>query len=809
MKRKVQSNNEYSDSDSGSDSDFTSKDITRGNKHVYISLAFNKSRVVGMAVLNINSSVVILSEYSDSSNFSVTKNMIEAYSPGRIIVPKTTLHDSSVFEFIPKELMIHEVTLPKNLWSESVGIALVNKLSSETSISIRNEVHGKSICLSCLAALLNHVEDIQKISFVPGSLIIRFKSAEGFMLLDSSTVIHLELISSLHEKDSDDSNDKKRDEKNSVLSMIDRTLTPMGKRMLRMNLLQPFTDKDTILHRQKALSDILSYEEEYFRGKEILSAYSYDLDKIISSFSREKKVVDANRASRMIQNLLAIKTCLEDLEEITKLLSTFSSPLLQSLRETICYKSRNILLHEIENLIDINASFSASKDINQCNTCFALKTGLNEFLDTTREIYTELHEDIYELLESLRSESGFGNIKIMHSQKRGFYLSIENTESNSIHLPNTFIQVYKYKRRIMFSTLELNSLNTRLREVTEDILQLTMKALEPLVQKIRNHIGWLVTVSESIGILDVLYSFATVVCSASIKENGASSWSIPHFSENGPVAIKTGQHPLLSKSIGEKLVVPNDFFLSSSHNFAILTGANQSGKSTALKTLGVIQILAQIGGSVPAVYASLRYFSHVFTRIGNDDSIETNASSFMVEMREMTNIIQNSNSSSLILIDELGRSTSNSDAAAISFAICEHLISKEAFTCFVTHIPQITELEYIYPNVKNLHTVVRIPDEGQIEFVYEIRNGPCDLDGYGLRLAKIMGFPKELIDDAHNIYNEMKQTQNPKVISKENVARKICARIVSLCNNSSMNNETWKDSASKLQKNISSIMQSL
>mmetsp|Transcript_8440 Transcript_8440/g.31233 ORF Transcript_8440/g.31233 Transcript_8440/m.31233 type:complete len:837 (-) Transcript_8440:2252-4762(-) len=786
-----------------SSSSSTNGNNTHSHSHTYwFAIILNKARQMGLAIMNVNSSVITLSEYVDNANYSVTRNMIEAYGPKKLLFPKT-LRDAPIVQLLG-EVTVAGDNLPyqmqflsRALWNEVKGQAYLESLSApELLPGIRGEIVNKYLCVSSLAALIVFVEHNQQVSFVPSSLSIKYKSAEGFMLIDSSAIKNLELLQNLSDGTV----------KNSLFSLLNNTMTPMGARMLRMNILQPFTDISTIALRQKAVDEILHNEEEYYTCRGALQAFCFDMDHMVSSFSsdlKEGRSPDSSKASKIILNMIALKICLESIEDVVPALAAFESPLLTSIRQALDSPSREQLSDDIIEYIDPNVVISKSKDMNQCNICFALRPEISEFLNTTREVYTELHEDIYILLEKYKEESSLETIKVMHSTRRGFYLSVENSETIPPEYNKVFIQRYSYKKRTTFSSLELNSLNIRLKEVTEDILQLTASALEPLINSVRSHLAWLVSVTESLAVLDILFALASVVCSAPLRAPNIRSWNQPLFTEQGPIAIKRAKHPLLTCTLGEQVVVPNDFFLSSSQNFVIITGANMSGKTISLKTLGTIQILAQIGSPVPAEYCSLRCMNQLFTRISTDDSLETHSSSFMVEMREMANIIQNARDHSLILIDELGRATSNSDATAISFAISEYILSMDAFTCFVTHIPQLTELDSIYPNVKNMHTVVRIADdEDRIDYLYELKGGTCEVEGYGLKLARVLKLPRGVLNEASQIYDkiqeEKKRTQRGQ--SKTNMLRKLASRISTLCQSQSAGSLAWKQAARRLQQ---------
>jgi DNA mismatch repair protein MSH4 len=263
----------------------------------------------------------------------------------------------------------------------------------------------------------------------------------------------------------------------------------------------------------------------------------------------------------------------------------------------------------------------------------------------------------------------------------------------------------------------------------------------------------------------------------------------PNFTTEGPIAIKQGRHPILEKSSNAGYFVPvssfvithdlqNDTYISESGNFQIVTGPNMSGKSIYLRQIACITIMAHCGSFVPAKFASIRVVDKLFTRIGTDDSMESNASTFMVEMKEMAHIVQNATNKSLILIDELGRGTSNVEGSAIAWSICEYLMSLKAYTIFVTHYVQLTELELLYPNVKNYHLMVTTHIDGKLNFLYSVGEGSCSEARYGLKLAKMLGLPKDILEDADNICQQVleeRQKKNQSLKEKSKQTNKLRA----------------------------------
>lgn len=254
----------------------------------------------------------------------------------------------------------------------------------------------------------------------------------------------------------------------------------------------------------------------------------------------------------------------------------------------------------------------------------------------------------------------------------------------------------------------------------------------------------LTLLAEVLCLLDMIVnSFAHTISTKPVDR-----YTRPHFTENGPLAIDGGRHPIL-ESIHNGFI-PNNIFISEAANMVIVTGPNMSGKSTYLQQVCLIVILAQIGCYVPAHFSTIRVVDRIFTRMGTVDNLESNSSTFMTEMKETAFVMQNVSERSLIVMDELGRATSSSDGFAIAWSCCEHLLSLKAYTIFASHMENLSELATIYPNVKILHFYVVIRNN-RLDFKFQLKDGPRHVPHYGLLLAEVAGLPSTVIETARSI----------------------------------------------------------
>lgn len=273
---------------------------------------------------------------------------------------------------------------------------------------------------------------------------------------------------------------------------------------------------------------------------------------------------------------------------------------------------------------------------------------------------------------------------------------------------------------------------------------------------IRADVSVLTLLAEVLCLLDMIVnSFAHTISTKPVDR-----YTRPKFTYDGPLAIDSGRHPIL-ESVHDEFI-PNNIFLSEASNTVIVTGPNMSGKSTYLQQVCLIVILAQIGCYVPARYSTIRIVDRIFTRMGTMDSLESNSSTFMMEMRETAFVMQNVSNRSLIVIDELGRSTSSSDGFAIAWSCCEHLLALKAYTIFATHMENLSELATIYPNVKILHFHVDIKNN-RLDFKFLLKDGPRHVPHYGLMLAGVAGLPASVIENAKTITSKITEKEMRRV----------------------------------------------
>ena len=347
---------------------------------------------------------------------------------------------------------------------------------------------------------------------------------------------------------------------------------------------------------------------------------------------------------------------------------------------------------------------------------------------------------------------------IVYDTARHYYIKVPASELADRNLPDIFINSYKRKNVVECQTLDLVKLNQKIMDSHHEVLQMSDRVIQELINSIREDVAPLFKISESIAMLDMIASLADLVT--------IQNYCRPELTKT--LAIKDGRHPIREKIQDEKYV-PNDVYATQQNRFQIITGCNMSGKSTYIRSIALMQVMAQIGSFVPASYASFPISHQLFARVSTDDSIEANVSTFAAEMRETAFILHNVDKRSLVIIDELGRGTSTRDGLAIAIAIAEALVESRALVWFVTHFRDLARFMAERPGVVNLHLSVNMSQADRMMMLYKICNGYVQEEHYGLALAKVAALPQNVIDTAEYV---------SKTLSKRNERRKRSSKLV-------------------------------
>ncbi|KAM1143176.1 hypothetical protein FF1_032163 [Malus domestica] len=729
---------------------------------IVVGLIENRAKEVGVAAFDLRLASLHLSQYIEtSSSYQNTKTLLQFYDPMVIIVSPNKLAPDGmvgVSELVDRfYATVKKVVMARGCFDDTKGAVLIKNLSAKEPSALGLDTYYKQyyLCLAAAAATIKWIEAEKGVIVTNHSLVVTFNGSFAHMNIDATSVQNLEIIEPLHST-LWGTNNKKR----SLLNMFKTTKTVGGSRLLRANLLQPLKDIETINARLDCLDELMSNEQLFFGLAQVLRKFPKESDRVLCHFCfKPKKItnkvvgVDCARKSQvLVSSIILLKTALDALPLLSKVLKDAKCFLLANVYQSVCENEKYAAIRKrIGEVIDEDVLHARVSFVARTQQCFAVKAGIDGLLDIARRSFCDTSEAIHNLANKYREDFKLPNLKLPFNNRQGFYFSMPHKDIQG-KLPSQFIQVLKHGNNIHCSTLELASLNVRNKSAAAECYLRTEVCLEELVDAIREDVSALTLLAEVLCLLDMIVnSFAHA-----ISTKPADRYTRPEFTDNGPLAIDAGRHPILETIHND--FVPNNIFLSEASNMVLIMGPNMSGKSTYLQQVCLIVILAQMGCYVPARFATLRVVDRIFTRMGAVDNLESNSSTFMTEMKETAFIMQNVSQRSLVIMDELGRATSSSDGFAIAWSCCEHLLSLKAYTIFATHMENLSELVTIYPNVKILHFDVDIKNN-RLEFKFQLKDGPRHVPHYGLLLAEVAGLPSSVMETARNITSRITEKE--------------------------------------------------
>jgi DNA mismatch repair protein MutS len=551
-------------------------------------------------------------------------------------------------------------------------------------------------------ALLHYVQQTQK-DFLPHVKALRPYRPSDFLTLDVSTQRNLELTESLFE----------RRPEGSLLAMLDRTVTGMGRRRLKFWLLHPLLSASDIVRRQEAIAELIDALARRQGLRAQLGAI-FDLERLTSRLT--------SQIARP-RDLMALKTSLAALPGLASLLQGGIAPLLQE----ICAQLDP--LTDVWERLDKTLLDEPKATLTEGGL---IRAGVSAALDTARSLLDDRQRTLAALEQGERERTRIQSLKVGFNKIFGYY--IEVTKPNLKLVPDDYIRKQTVAVGERFITPDLQHLEAQILTATEHSQQLEYELFGALRQWVADQGDRLRRVADLLATLDALASLAEVAA--------ISGWSRPDISEEFGLRIVEGRHPTIEAA--GKPFVPNDLELTPGRFFLIVTGPNMAGKSTFARQAAVLVLLAQIGSYIPAQAARIGIVDRIFTRVGAADWLAQGMSTFMLEMTETAHILRHATSRSLIILDEVGRGTGTADGLAIARAVIEYLVRRvRAKTIFTTHYHEVTALAETYEAVGNACLCVR-DDGGEVTFLYKVLPGVSS-HSYGIHVARLAGLPEEVV----------------------------------------------------------------
>lgn len=587
--------------------------------------------------------------------------------------------------------------------------------------------------------VLKYVELALNKTFPARSLRIKYEPSEGSMMADLSTVRSLELVQNL-------TNPKSKD---CLFGLLNETLTPMGGRLLRSNILQPLTNEETLGTRYDALEELSTKEEMFHAVRQVLKPF-LDVDRMLTKLILIPTQPSLNDTEQSVNNVIMLKQFVMLIQPVFEALTGARSMMLQEIRN-LC-SAENII--PVQDLITeaLNEDTTYAKqplDLRNQRT-YAVRSGVNGLLDVARQTYKEAMTDALQHITDLAEEHNLP-LQTKFDNPRQFYIRLRAEDLEARDLPAIFINVFRKKDNIECQTLELLKRNQKISDAHTEVILMSDKTVQALIADVRQHMGSLFRICEGVAMLDMLASFAHLV--------STQDYVRPQLSDT--LAIRACRHPIREK-IQEAKYVPNDVYATQQKRFQIITGCNMSGKSTYIRSVALMQVMAQVGSFVPAQYASFPIIRQLFARVSLDDNIEANVSTFAAEMREAAFILRNVDRHSMAIVDELGRGTSTRDGLAIAIAIAEALIESRALVWFATHFRDLPKILAERNGVVNLHLAVDNTEDEKMEMLYRVSSGAVKDEHYGLKLARVMPLPPDVIEHAELVSATLDQAMQKK-----------------------------------------------
>ena len=572
-------------------------------------------------------------------------------------------------------------------------------------------------------ALIQHITKIQNIP------------QDDYLMMDGFTLRNLEIIHSNHH------------EGKSLLDIIDRTTTPMGGRLLRRRMILPLKSVNEINRRLSLI--------EFFNKEENLKYNIYELLKSISDLDRLLGKLAAERISP--KELGNFRNSLISIEKIKELLLPYP--------DVLAWVSP---LHSHKELIDFLQSHLNEELPVSINKGNVIKEGVSEELDKLRNLLYSGKSYLDEMCQRESERTGISSLKIDFNNVFGYYIEVRNTHKDKV--PENWIRKQTLVNAERYITEELKEYESQILGAEEKIAQLEHLLYKKIEEQVLVHMDTIQNNSKTIAEID---------CAVGLSELAiAENYTKPIINEDFTINIKEGRHPVIEKSLplGEKYI-PNDIFLDrDTQQIMMVTGPNMSGKSAVLRQTAIICLLAQIGSFVPAKHAEIGVLDRIFTRVGASDNISAGESTFMVEMNESANILNNITERSLILLDEIGRGTSTYDGISIAWAIAEYLHQHptQPKTLFATHYHELNEMQNSFSRIKNYHIAIQ-ENKNNVIFLRKLVAGGSE-HSFGIYVAKLAGMPtkvvnraKEILKTLENSRSQDQNTENIKRVTEENL----------------------------------------
>ena len=705
--------------------------LLEDKKNNYIMSVYKNGIYYGLTACDVTTGDLRTTEIKETNNFSALLDEISKYSPAELVVNPMMYDCSEEIAKIKERFDVYITRLEEKEFTDNYEALSVKYKIVDDEEKPVEDLSKYMLSVAATNALFTYLLDTQKNNLDHINKIILY-SVTKYMSLDINARRNLEITEKLRDKA----------KKGTLLWVLDKTSTAMGGRLLRRWLNNPLIDVSKINKRLDAVAEL----------KDNIILRGDILDNLKKVYDIERLAGKISYGSANGRDLISLKSSAKQLPEIKKILSQAKSSLLTELYSELD------TLDDVYDIIDKTIVDEPPISVKEGGL---IKLGYDEEIDKLKTATTDGKNWIINLEAEEREKTGIKGLKVGFNKVFGYY--IEVTKSNISLVPDRYIRKQTLTGGERYITEELKNLENQILGAEEKVVNLEYNVFVEVRDKIEAQIERVQKSAGIIATLDCLCSLATVA--------EDQNYVRPEVDESGVLDIKDGRHPVIEKILPSGSFVQNDTYLDESENrLAIITGPNMAGKSTYMRQVALITLMAQIGSFVPASYARIGVVDKIFTRVGASDDLSMGQSTFMVEMMEVAQILKEATANSLVILDEIGRGTSTYDGLSIAWAVAEYIADKEkcgAKTLFATHYHELTDLENKLEGVKNYSIAVKEKGE-DIIFLRKIVKGGTD-ESYGVHVAKLAGVPQTVTKRANEILKsiERKNVLNNKKIEKQ------------------------------------------
>ena len=685
----------------------------------YICSAYSSSKNIGLCFCDISTGQLNVTCVDNKDAVAELKTQLTSYSPKEIILGGKIKDNHELLGFIKDKLSCYVSAVDDN---DCGFLECSDAVLSQFGVKQAEVISGNKDIIIALGTLLNYLKDTQKTGLERIETIDLY-SNDQYMSLDYNTRRNLELTQTMRTKE----------KKYSLLWVLDNTKTAMGKRMIRSWVEHPLMNVAKILKRQSAVEELVNDTVKRLELSAMLVGI-FDIERLMT------RIVYGSANARELRSLCV---AISNLPQLKNELCDSKSSYLRDI-----YNDMDTL-EDIRELIDISIVEEPPFSVREGGM---IKKGYSEELDVLSGDMNDSTSLLAKIELEQKELTGIPKLKVGYNRVFGYYIEVTNSYKELV--PETYIRKQTLANCERYITPELKELEGRILGAKDRAIALEYTLFDAIRKKIAENLNRIEKSAHCIAVLDVLVSLANVASS--------NRYVKPEVNVSNVIRLKDSRHPVVEALLDSTPFVPNDVFLDNDSNrVAIITGPNMAGKSTYMRQVAIIVLMAQMGSFVPASYAEIGIVDSIFTRVGASDDLASGQSTFMVEMNEVANIISNATKKSLLILDEIGRGTSTYDGMSIARAVLEYVADKKrlgAKALFATHYHELTVLEQMLDGVKNYNIAVKKRGD-DITFLRRIVPGGAD-DSYGIEVAKLAGIPESVIVRAKEILKDLSFENN-------------------------------------------------